>query len=254
MEPAGGARERTALRGGRGRGDGRRARGGRDRRASAGAGSPRHRRGARRRRPGRGRPCARRTPLGPEAAVPPDRGEPRVVGRPALGRGHAGRDPARAAQPARPRAQPLPRLRRHVGRLGRLRPGGVGLLRHGEARRGGRRGRPRGGDELRRLPRAHRAVHQGRRRERVALRVRRPHGRAVLSARRHDHRRRLPGRGRQPDRGEGHRGGARRRLERGDRVRRPRLQAGQPAAPRRLDGDARRWSTRTAGSRCRSST
>ena len=45
----------------------------------------------------------------------------------------ARRHPPRTAQPAGARAEPLPRLGRHVGRVGGVRPDRVGVLRHGEA-------------------------------------------------------------------------------------------------------------------------
>ena len=52
-----------------------------------------------------------------------------AVGRARLGRGAARRDPARRPGADGARPQPLPRLGRHVGRLGRLRPDGGRLLR-----------------------------------------------------------------------------------------------------------------------------
>src|SRR5450759_4244969 len=52
---------------------------------------------------------------------------------------------------------------------------------------------------------AYRAIHQGRRRRPVAVGVRRPHGRAVLPARRDDDPGRLPRRAREPDRQGGNR-------------------------------------------------
>ena len=45
------------------------------------------------------------------------------------------RDPARAARPDGPRPQPVPHLRRDVGRLGGLRPDRQRVHRQGEARR-----------------------------------------------------------------------------------------------------------------------
>ena len=51
----------------------------------------------------------------------PGRSE-RPLGGPRLGRSAARRDPTRRARADRPRTEPLPRLGRHVGRLGRVRP------------------------------------------------------------------------------------------------------------------------------------
>ena len=74
---------------------------------------------------------ARRHPRrGTGAAVPAAGRARRVVGRPALGRGAPRRDPPRAAEPARPRPQPVPHVGRDVGRLGGLRPDRRGLHRH----------------------------------------------------------------------------------------------------------------------------
>ena len=172
---------------------------------------PGDRRGPRPCRGGRGRDRPRRgEAMGDHAVLPAHRGPPGVVGRATLGRGAAGRDPARAAGPDRPRPQPVPHVRRDVGRLGGLRPDGDGLLRQGEAERVGRRGGQERGDQLRGLPRPDRALHQERRGGPVAVRVRERDGRAVLPARRHHDRRRHAGRARQPDRGGGHRRGARR--------------------------------------------
>ena len=70
------------------------------------------------------------------------RGRPRrPVGRARLGRGAARRHPPRRAGADGARAQPVPRLGRDVGRVGRLRPGRRRLLRDREAR--GRRRRAR---------------------------------------------------------------------------------------------------------------
>ena len=88
--------------------------------------------GRRRDRPGRRR-GGRRGPrrhaaVGVGTDLPARRGAPRVVRRATLGRGAARRDPPRAAEPARPRPQPVPHLGRDVGCLGGLRPDGRGYL------------------------------------------------------------------------------------------------------------------------------
>jgi hypothetical protein len=171
------------------------------------------------------------------AAVVPTGGSSGVVGGSAVGRGPARRDPARASGPTQPRPEPVPRVGGDVGRMGRLRPPRLRLLRQGEALGIGRDRGPERGDQLRRLPRPHRAIHQGRRRRPVAVGVRRPHGRAVLPARRDDDPGRLPRRAREPDRQGGNRIRPGRRVERSRRLQRPHLQAGQSAARRREFGD-----------------
>ena len=80
-------------------------------------------------------------------------------------------------QPASPRPQPLPRLGRHVGRLGRLRARGTRLLPRREARRCRRGCRQRRGDQLRRLPRARVPLPGRRRRVGLDPGLRRPDGR-----------------------------------------------------------------------------
>ena len=156
-------------------------------------------------RRGRGDRLVRRPAVEPATHVPAGRQPSRVVGGAALGRGDPRRDPARSARPDGPRPEPVPHLRRDVGCLGGLRPDGGRLHLQGEAHRVERGRGPPGGDELRRLPDPHVALHQGGRRRRFAVRVRRRDGFAVLPDRGHDDRRRFARGRRQPDRGRGHR-------------------------------------------------
>ena len=82
--------------------------------------------------------CTPRTPRGP-------------FGRPRLERSAAARDRARHAGADGPRTEPVPRLRRHVGRMGRLRPAGRRLARAREADAGRREGGARDGAQLCRI-------------------------------------------------------------------------------------------------------
>ena len=124
--------------------------------------------------------------FGVTRVITPDRSCPTpaehagLVRRPALGRVAAGRDPARAPEPACPCAQPVPHLGRDVGRVGGVRPDGQRLHLHDQGAGRRRRRGARRGDQLRRLPRALGPVHQGGRRCRLARRVRGRHGRPVL--------------------------------------------------------------------------
>ena len=117
--------------------------------------------------------------------LPADRTR-RLVDRPALGRG-AARSIRRAVPNPPVHARNLFHLSvGDVGCMGRLRRHRAWLHGHREAS-GRRRGRrPQRGDELRRLPGAHQPLHRRGRGRRVPVRVRRPHGLAVLLAGRHD--------------------------------------------------------------------
>ena len=141
---------------------------------------------------GGARSRSRRPWVPSEPACPPRGRAPRVVRRPALGRGAARRDPPRAARTRRSTPATCSTPRSRCGTRGRptTRPR-RGYLVTEKHTAGDVDGGPQRGDQLRGLPGPQRALHQGRRRRGVAVRVRRRDGHAVLPARRHDDRGRL---------------------------------------------------------------
>ena len=159
-------------------------------------------------------------------------GPARPLGRTGVGRGAPRRDPAGHARAHRPRPQPLPHVRRDVGRLGRLRRRRGGVLRQGEAPGRRCRGGARGSDELRRIS-APPAPLLGRRRPPGDLRRADPDDAVALLR----HRLRLdggrfPGGSREPHRGEDHRLRAHRRRPRAHPLRAGRVRTGEPPARR----------------------